>query len=149
MSGAEQQERRLPEVRVGATPPDPLAISAAPRSLAAGPFHWAALATVATVAFAAEALKALVPSTIVPGDEIAVAGPLSRSRTSATPGSHSGSSRPGRPAGGLLYVYDPTGCLTVSPDEWQARRVPARRAQALGTPPSSAAVASRRPRAMR
>ena len=78
MSGAEQQERRLPEVRVGATPPGLLVVSVVSRSLAAGLFDWAAFAAVAVLAFAADqALKALVPRSIALGDEILVAGPFS------------------------------------------------------------------------
>lgn len=70
--------RRLPEVRVGSSAPGPLVVSAASRSLAAGPFHWAAFAAVAAVALGADqALKALVPKTIALGDEILVAGPFS------------------------------------------------------------------------
>lgn len=73
-----ERERRPPEVRVGSTPPGPLAISAASRSLAAGPFHWAAFAAVATLAFAADqALKTLAANSITLGDEIRIAGPFS------------------------------------------------------------------------
>lgn len=67
--------RRLPEVRVGSSAPGPLAVSAASRSLAAGPFHWAAFVAVASVALAADqALKALVPKTIALGDEVPIIG---------------------------------------------------------------------------
>ena len=78
MSGVEQRERPLPEVRVGATPPGLLAVSVVSRSLAAGPFQWAAFAAVAVLAFAADqALKSLVPQSILLGEEILVAGPFS------------------------------------------------------------------------
>ena len=78
MSSDPQRESGLPEVRVGATPPGPLAISVVSRSLAAGLFDWASFAAVAGLAFAADqALKALVPSSIGLGDQMLVAGPFS------------------------------------------------------------------------
>ena len=78
MSGLEQRGSGLPEVRVGATPPGPLAISMVSRSLAADLRDWAAFAAVAVLALAADqTLKALVPKSVALGEETVVAGPLS------------------------------------------------------------------------
>lgn len=50
----------------------------ASRSFAAGPFHWAAFAGVATLALMADqALKTLVPRSLALGEEMLVAGPFS------------------------------------------------------------------------
>ena len=55
-----------------------LAVSAASRSLAAGPFHWLSFAAVAALALAADqTLKALVPRSIAFGEQALVAGPIS------------------------------------------------------------------------
>lgn len=78
MSSAQRDEGRLPDVRVGSTPPCPLAVSVASRSLAARPAHWAAFAAVAVLAFTADqTLKALLPRSLGLGEQIAVAGPFS------------------------------------------------------------------------
>ncbi len=78
MSGAEQRESALPEVRVGATPPGPLAISVVSRSLAPDLREWASFTTLAVLAMAADqTLKALVPKSIALGEETLVAGPFS------------------------------------------------------------------------
>lgn len=73
-----EQHRPVPDVRVGSTPPGPLAISTASRSLAAGAFHWAAFAAVAVLAFAADqTLKAFLPRSVAVGEQTVVAGPFS------------------------------------------------------------------------
>jgi len=69
------RERPGPDVRYG-TPGDGL-VSFAERSLAAGPLHWAALATVATAAVVADQLtKALVVRQLALGESAEVLGPL-------------------------------------------------------------------------
>lgn len=68
----------MPDVRVGATPPGPLAVSVVSRSLAADLLDWASFAAVAVLALAADqVLKALVPKSIALGEETFVAGPFS------------------------------------------------------------------------
>lgn len=63
---------------MGSTPPGPLTISAASRSLAAGSSEWAAFGAIAAAAFAADqALKLIVPQAIAVGGETLVAGPFS------------------------------------------------------------------------
>lgn len=70
--------RKAPDVRVGSTPDGLAPISMAERSLAAGRWQWAALATVCGAALAADQLtKQLVSRRLPLGDEIAVAGPFS------------------------------------------------------------------------
>jgi len=69
---------RLIDVRVGSATDGRLPISVAARSLAAGPFHWLALAAIAAVALLADQLtKALVTSQLALGESFHVVGPLS------------------------------------------------------------------------
>ena len=67
-----------PDVRVGSTPNALEPISAAERSLAAGPRQWLALVLVAVAAIAADqATKQLVGRQLQLGDETAALGPFS------------------------------------------------------------------------
>jgi signal peptidase II len=66
------------DVRVGSTPHGLQPISAAERSLAAGPIQWLGLAAVAAAAFAADqATKQIVASRLDYGHEVHVLGPFS------------------------------------------------------------------------
>jgi signal peptidase II len=69
---------RLIDVRVGSATDGRLPISSAARSLAAGPFHWLALAAIALSALVADQVtKEIVVSTLERGDSFHVLGPLS------------------------------------------------------------------------
>ena len=69
---------RLIDVRVGSATDGRAPISVAERSLAARPFHWAALAAVALAALVADQVtKQLVVSQLAFGESVHVAGPLS------------------------------------------------------------------------
>jgi signal peptidase II len=74
----EPAPRRPPDVRVGSTPDALAPISSASRSLAAGPWQWAALGLVVLAAVIADqATKQLVSSTLSLGDATAELGPFS------------------------------------------------------------------------
>jgi len=75
---ADEQPRRLPDVRVGSTPNALAPISSAERSLAAGPWQWLGLALVAAAAVAADQLtKHLVASALALDTGVDVLGPFS------------------------------------------------------------------------
>ncbi|HZO49726.1 MAG TPA: signal peptidase II [Gaiellaceae bacterium] len=75
---ADEQPRRLPDVRVGSTPNALAPISSAERSLAAGPWQWLGLALVAAAAVAADQLtKHLVASALALDSGVDVLGPFS------------------------------------------------------------------------
>jgi signal peptidase II len=75
---SEPAPRRAPDVRVGSTPDALAPISSARRSLAAGPWQWAALGLVVLAAVVADqATKQLVASTLPLGDQTAEVGPFS------------------------------------------------------------------------
>jgi signal peptidase II len=69
---------RTIDVRVGSSPDGRAPVSFAERSLAAGPFHWLALAAVAVAALVADQVtKEIVVSQLALGDSVRVVGPLS------------------------------------------------------------------------
>jgi signal peptidase II len=71
-------QRRAPDVRVGSTPNALVPISAAERSLAAGPWHWLSLLLVAGAAvFADQLTKHVVASALDIDHGVAMVGPLS------------------------------------------------------------------------
>jgi len=75
---ADEAPRRAPDVRVGSTPNALVPISAAERSLAAGPWHWASLLLVAGAAVLADQLtKYVVTSTLRVDGGVSMVGPLS------------------------------------------------------------------------
>ncbi len=75
---ADEQPRRLPDVRVGSTPNALAPISSAERSLAAGPWQWLGLSLVAAAAVAADQLtKHLVASALALDTGVDVLGPFS------------------------------------------------------------------------
>ncbi len=75
---ADEQPRRLPDVRVGSTPNALAPISSAERSLAAGPWQWLGLALVAAAAVAADQLtNHLVASALALDTGVDVLGPFS------------------------------------------------------------------------
>jgi len=73
-----QAPRRAPDVRVGSTPNALVPISAAERSLAAGPWQWLSLLLVAGAAVLADQLtKHIVASAIAVDDGVTMVGPVS------------------------------------------------------------------------
>jgi len=73
-----QAPRRAPDVRVGSTPNALVPISAAERSLAAGPWQWLSLLLVAGAAVLADQLtKHVVASAIAVDDGVTMVGPVS------------------------------------------------------------------------
>jgi len=73
-----QAPRRAPDVRVGSTPNALVPISAAERSLAAGPWQWLSLLLVAGAAVMADQLtKHVVASAIAVDDGVTMVGPVS------------------------------------------------------------------------
>jgi signal peptidase II len=75
---AENQPRRVPDVRVGSTPNALVPISSAERSLAAGPWQWLSLGVVAAAAVGADQLtKLVVASALSLNENISVVGPFS------------------------------------------------------------------------
>jgi signal peptidase II len=73
-----QPPRRAPDVRVGSTPNALVPISAAERSLAAGPWQWLSLLIVAGAAVLADQLtKHIVASAIAVDDGVTMVGPVS------------------------------------------------------------------------
>ncbi len=76
--GLTQPAPRLIDVRVGSATDGRIPVSVVERSLAAGPFHWVALVSIALAALVADQLtKWLVVSQLPFGESIDVAGPLS------------------------------------------------------------------------
>src|SRR5689334_7882919 len=77
-ASAGEPVRWAPDVRVGSTPNALVPISSAERSLAAEPWHWVSLLSVAGAAVAADQLtKRIVASALSVDDGVSVAGPLS------------------------------------------------------------------------
>jgi signal peptidase II len=75
---ADERVRRAPDVRVGSTPNALVPISSAERSLAAEPWHWVSLLSIAGVAVAADQVtKRIVASALGVDDGVSVLGPLS------------------------------------------------------------------------
>ncbi len=77
VSGAAPAAQRPVDVRVGSATDGLAPISVAERSLAAGAWQWAGLATVSLAAATADQLtKAVVSSQLVLGDEVKILGPF-------------------------------------------------------------------------
>ena len=76
-AGLTNPSPRLIDVRVGSATDGHVPTSLGGRSLAAGPFHWVALAAVAAAAvFADQLTKALVVGELALGERVDVVGPL-------------------------------------------------------------------------
>jgi signal peptidase II len=73
-----EHARRAPDIRVGSTPDGLTPISVAERSMAAGRWQWAALASVVVAAIAADqATKHIVGASLYVGERVGVVGPFS------------------------------------------------------------------------